>query len=287
MANKITGAYAGRRRQSAMRTHWARRVAQFHLGVMCIERATLVTFFAGALQSLGLCDSAAENLVVNGSFESQAVVGVTTLQPGATNLTGWTIGGTRSIYLVKNTNSLDGAQFVDLNGINGSVTLSQAFPTEVGNTYDLWFSVGRYQDLGSVFTVEAAILDSGSIILTNREVVVPQSLGWDSPTRIRFIATTPTTTLRFANTNGKSNVDLMLDAVSVRQVTPYLSIATSPLRLCWQTESNYVYQIQRMSPTDVAVWDDFGGPVSGLGDTNCAVLPDNDSLGLFRVLVLP
>ena len=170
----------------------------------------LVITLAGAVLCFGWNPSVAQNLLINGSFESPTTN--TTIHVGDTNLAGWSIGGTRSIYLVRVplpqlTNAVDGSQFVDLNGKDGSVTLSQTFATEVGGVYDVEFSVGQYQAPQLVFKIQAAIIDAGNTALTNREVIAPQSLGWRAPTELRFTATTPTSTLRFTDTNGTVNVD--------------------------------------------------------------------------------
>lgn len=257
------------------------------------HRKILVPILAAALLCFGGNQSVAQNLLVNGSFETPATNTTTTiLHVGDTNLAGWSIGGTRSIYLVsvplaQLTSSVDGNQFVDLNGANGTVTLSQTFATEVGGVYDVEFSVGQYQAPQLIFKIQAAVIDAGNTVLTNREVVAPQSLGWHAPTEMRFTATTSTSTLRFTDTNGTSNVDLMLDAVSVRRVSPRLTIEASPARLCWQTDTNYLYQIQQTSQLSTNSWTDWGGPITGTGAMNCTELPASAPFGCFRVLVLP
>jgi len=258
------------------------------------HRTILVAILAAALVCFGWNQSLAQNLIVNGSFETSVIASdtITTIHVGDTNLTGWSIGGTRTIYLVRVplsrlTNAVDGDQFVDLNGGNESVTLSQSFSTEVGEVYEVEFSVGQYQAPQIMFKLQADILDDANVVLTNREVEAPQTLGWSAPTRVRFSATTSTSTLRFTDTNGTSNVDLMLDAVSVRRVTPHLTIAASPIRLCWQTDTNYLYQIQVASQLTSNAWNNLGEPIPGSGDINCTELPASTSSGFFRVLVLP
>jgi hypothetical protein len=261
------------------------------LGAMHSHRSAGITILAAALLCFGWNPSVAQNLLVNGSFETPLASGTTTIHVGDTNLAGWFIGGTRSIYLVKVplpqlTNAVDGDQFVDLNGANGGVTLSQTFPTEVGAVYDAEFSVGQYQAPQLMFKIQATIIDADNTVLTNREVVAPQSLGWSAPTELRFTATTPTSTLRFTDTNGTVNVDLMLDAVSVRRVTPRLTIEALPVRLCWQTDTKYLYQIQHMSQLSTNSWLNWGGLIPGTGNTICVELPTTAPYSFFRVLVL-
>lgn len=259
----------------------------------CNPRKILLPILTAALLCFGWNPAGAQNLLINGSFETPAATSTpATLNAGATNLVGWSIGGTRSLYLVKTplsqlANAVEGNQFVDLNGANGSVTLSQTFATDVGAAYDVKFSVGQYQAPQLTFKIQAAVIAAGNAVLTNREVVAPQSLGWNAPTALRFQATTPTTTLRFTDTNGTSNVDLMLDAVSVKRVTPHLTIELSPVRLCWQTDTNYLYQIQHQSQLGTNAWSDLGNPISGTGNINCTDLPASAPAGFFRVLVLP
>ncbi len=230
----------------------------------------------------------AQSLLTNGSFE--ALGPGTTLQPGNTNIFGWAIGGTGSLYLARapvpgwSFVAAHGQQWVDLNG--AGVTLSQSFPTAVGETYEARFTVGRFQGSFAMRLQAAILTDSGNIV-TNTEAVVPVIAGWNSPTLFRFVAVTPRTTIQFTDTTGTVNYDLTLDDVSVERVTPHLSIECSQVRICWESQTNRSYQLQYQSALTTNIWTDSGVPVPGTGATDCTEQPISEPRRFYRVVRLP
>ncbi len=68
---------------------------------------------------------------------------------------------------------------------------------------------------------------------------------------------------------------------------PTLSIETSQVRLCWDSETNVLYQLQYRSELTTNIWTDLGAPVEGNGTkiytTDQVVTPRR----YYRVVALP
>jgi hypothetical protein len=231
-----------------------------------------------------------QNLLINGSFESSAPPqSELRLTPGATNLPGWTLGVTGSLYVVRGPvfgsfAAVDGLQYADLNG--RGLTLSQTFATVPGEIYECRFSLGRFQS-SIAFRVQTAILADGGTVLTNFETAAPLTVGWLSPTRFRFVATTARSTIQFTDSTGTVNYDLTLDDVFVERSTPRLSIETSHIRVCWESQINRTYQLQYRSALTTNVWIDLGSPIAGIGAADCTVQPVSDPQRFYRIVRLP
>jgi hypothetical protein len=180
-----------------------------------------ITFLCLALFAFA---AQAQNLLTNGSFELGD--GPNSLDAGDTNLFGWTISGDKSLYFVRPSPAFqsltppDGTNYVDLNGKEGSITLSQSFPTTPGQLYEVTFSAGYFQatNPGPPYFFTATVTSATGATLSTAVVTAPNARGWLSPTRFLFEATTTTSTLLFTDTSGTVNYDLTLDAVSVTPV---------------------------------------------------------------------
>ncbi|PYJ86071.1 MAG: hypothetical protein DME22_06675 [Verrucomicrobia bacterium] len=243
----------------------------------------LLTAFAPMIQ--------AQNVLTNGSFEiSVPPSRALSLRPGSTNLPGWSIGVTSSLDLVRapvpgwSFTAAQGQQWVDFNGMG--VTLSQSFPTVAGETYETRFTVGRFQS-SLPYRLQVTVLTDSGGVLTNLEAVIPLTTGWAEATAFRFVATTPTSTIRFTDTTGTGNYDLTLDDVSVERVTPRLSIECSHVRICWDSLTNHTYQLQYRSELTTNAWTDLGTPIAGIGATDCTVQPLVEPRRFYRIVRLP
>lgn len=258
-------------------------------------RPTTITtaMLLGALLICSAPVSRAQNLLTNGSFELPVLSlepFVPTLHPGTTNLPGWSVGGLGSLYLVLQTPTglpaLDGSQYIDFNGRPSGVTLSQSFPTTVGEMYEATFTLGRFQN-PSTERVVAEAMDSAGAILGAIEAVAPLDVGWGEAARFRFTATSPTSTLQFRTTDGTVNIDLRMDAVSVERVTPRLTIETSHVQICWESEAGRTYQLQYRSTLTTNAWIDLGPPIEGIGALDCTIQPVNDPRRFYRIVRSP
>jgi len=262
--------------------------------VMTTRLITSMAF--GLCLTLSAPASHAQNLLINGSFEWPALApsapSFPALYAGTTNLPGWSVGSTGSLYLVlpsRGLTPLEGRQYVDFNGRPHSVSLSQSFATTTGDVYEVTFTLGRYQ-APDTERVTAEITDGSGTVLAGLQAVAPFSVGWGTPSRFRFTATGPISTLQFRTTNGGVNVELCMDAVSVERMTPRLSIEileTSHARVCWESLPGWSYQLQYCSALTTNVWTDLGNPKAGLGAMDCAVQLVSGPQRFYRIVRLP
>ena len=234
----------------------------------------------------------AQNLLTNGSFEAVAYPtnSIISLSAGTTNLPGWVLKGTGSAYLVATPlaggffMALDGKQFFDFN--QPTLTLSQSFPTRPGESYEVSFFGGYFQGLANMRIIAQVLATNGTVVgaLTGS---VPATNQWAPPFRFRFTATTAASTLQFHGSNATVNVDLAMDAVSVQPVSPRLTIDVSEVRLCWQSQTNRMYQLQFTTNVASNTWTDLGAPIPGSGATDCSFQPVADPQRFYRVVLLP
>ena len=118
-----------------------------------MSNTTKSALIGATLLACAMPSAHAVNIIVNGSFESgNFIPNVNTsmqLNPGDTNLTGWTITGRDIIWIDSASNfnivAPDGVKSVDLTGYpNGApyATISQTVSTIIGAKYSLSFDYG-------------------------------------------------------------------------------------------------------------------------------------------------
>ncbi len=241
--------------------------------------------------TFGWPDSHAQNLLTNGSFEvpPHSTNSEVFLPAGSTDLTGWIITGTGSVTLVTTPlagwsfMALDGKQFLDFN--EPGVAVCQSFNTRPGGSYEVTFSVGYFQGDTDMAILAQAVSTNGTVLGSLLAGAPPPS-GWKPPSQFRFTATDPTTTLQFQGSNATINIDLALDDVSVLPVTPALAIGVSQVRLCWQSQTNRLYQLQYSSNLTSNSWTDLGAPILSTGN-DCSEQPVSEPRRFYRVILLP
>jgi hypothetical protein len=135
--------------------------------------------------------------------------------------------------------------------------------------------------------VFAQVISTNGAVLGSFTANVVTTTAWGAPSRFRFTATTPTSTLQLRGTNATPNVDLALDSVSVQSISPLLTIQVSQMRLCWQSQTNRSYQLQSCTNLASNTWTDLGAPIAGTGATDCSLQPVIDPQAFYRVLLLP
>jgi hypothetical protein len=236
----------------------------------------------GVLLSAQVLVSHAQNLITNGSFES-VIPAVQTLSVGSTNLSGWSVGGTGTVFTVTSL-ALDGGRSISFN--HNTVTLSQSFETTPGNDYDVAFTVGYYQGNKNM-AVTGQILSTNNTILGSLTANAPTNVGWGPQARFRFTATTRPSVLTFRGTNATPNVDLLMDDVSVEPIARLLSIQNPPLRLCWESKTNRFYQLQSRPAFDTNSWTNLDPSIAGSGAIICNTQSVNEPQQFFRVITLP
>ena len=173
---------------------------------------------------------------VNGSFTSPIVSGGMGLNPGDTELTGWTIGGPGGNMALYHGTAFglaayDGQQLVGFGGINTAPggSLAQTFTTVVGQNYVVTYYVGQ-SGTGNFSLTGTAFDALGNLLASNRCVSVSQT---SIERQLGFTAQTTNTTIVFMDTSVADiqGADVGLSAVSVAGgAAPSLPvITTSPV----------------------------------------------------------
>lgn len=138
--------------------------------------------------------------LTNGSFELGADPGsFTTLNPGSTNITGWTITG-QIDYIGSYWQASDGSRSIDLSG-NAAGGIAQVIGTNPGTTYYVTFDMAGNPDG----------LPTDKTLLVEAEGIGSQSFGFDTngwsktnmgwqTKQFSFVATGSATTLKFTST---------------------------------------------------------------------------------------
>ncbi len=75
--------------------------------------------------------------------------------------------------------------------------------------------------------------------------------------------------LRVFGSNGTAAFDDLSFSPPTTNIPPQLTIETSEVRVCWETVSNVVYQLEYQSALTTNQWVPYGAPVVGNGATNC------------------
>ena len=179
--------------------------------------------FAGAaaasLMLALMAASASAAPAVNGSFEVGSVPGLFTQLSAvdSSTITNWTVSSGTVDYIGTYWPAADGARSLDLNG-SGPGAVQQTFPTAVGATYRVTFSMSGNPAGGSgTKTLTAGIgaaPASFSYVIGTVNPPTLTDMKW--ATRIfTFVATAATTTLTFTSTVANSVYGPALDNVRV------------------------------------------------------------------------
>lgn len=161
---------------------------------------------AGAV-ALALASPCPAGLILNGSFEQGSLCNTGTFDtrtPGATQITGWAIGGASVDYIQGYWQAADGARSVDLSGTGvfagGSAagSVSQTFATTPGQQYRVLFDLAGNPD--DVQGVKTLLVSAGLTTQTytfDTTGKAKSDMGWVER-EFLFTATGASTTLTFA-----------------------------------------------------------------------------------------
>ncbi len=168
--------------------------------------------------SLTFTSSSAWAGLINGSFELGTDPGAyMTLNPGATDITGWTITGQLD-YIGTYWQASDGSRSLDLSGLSAG-SLQQDIDTVVGYTYIVNFDMAGNPDGDPTLkqlVVEAVGVDAQAFDfdITGH---TKSDMGWQTMTW-SFVANSTTTTLKFTSLVGDTGWGPALDNVSVTAI---------------------------------------------------------------------
>jgi len=167
--------------------------------------------FLVAAVSFATFGAQATELVTNGSFESitgsNPVADFRVVSAGATDIFGWTVGGT-SVDIINGAYGAISGNSIDMLGSPGPGSLSQTLTTTAGQKYvlsfDLSYNGGSYKDIGVSFAGNPTTYFTGGSPFNHYT--------------FEYTATSATTALAFFSTGGAEWGGAVLDNVSVTAV---------------------------------------------------------------------
>jgi Protein of unknown function (DUF642)/PEP-CTERM motif len=167
----------------------------------------------------------AQNLLVNGSFESGAFVnqGNQTMSPapGSTVITGWTILTDATAWINAGNpfglTASDGNRFLDLTNYSAGApfaAMSQTFATTAGATYTLTFDLGGSNAWGRPDALIASAAGTSAAFTTGPASATTPNNDWYHES-MTFTATGATTTLTLQGSAGFNYIGLDNVAVAL------------------------------------------------------------------------
>ena len=184
-------------------------------------------------------NGAGPNLVVNGSFETNALNGANStlfmLNGDSTSMPGWTVvapGVDENMQLSHNgqygvTFATDGQYGLDLTGDHGYPGISQVVNgTVAGQTYEVAFDYGTVFGIPLWNVVSVETFADGVLLGTT---TYSSATGSFSSQSYQFVATGPSTEIRFMASfaNGGSKLGITFDNVSLRAMPGDLNYANT------------------------------------------------------------
>jgi choice-of-anchor C domain-containing protein len=167
--------------------------------------AALATALSPAAQAV--------ELINNGGFEANPFQGAG-FMTFSSGLSGWSISG--SVDLIKDYWApASGSYSLDLNG-GGASTISQAFATQIGMTYNVSFSMAGNPDGGGNKSINASVTTPNTYTFDISNST-HANMGWVTKT-FSFVATSNSSTLSFVGDAANGPYGAALDNVSVSAV---------------------------------------------------------------------
>lgn len=184
----------------------------------------------------------AQNLVVNGSFESPAEsgnadIGRQQYLAPSTGITGWTVSGSGDVYVHKSPEigdavephfnfAQDGTYYLDLSGSGTHATIFQDISTVPATSYRLFFYIGA-----SAWTPPAATINvqlTGTTPLLNTTLTPPApstNINW-ALNSFCFVANSTNTRLSFVDISALDDNSSYVDNVAVVSLGPLGTVAS-------------------------------------------------------------
>jgi hypothetical protein len=258
---------------------------------------------------IGLClialeDGARAEVVANGGLEPLPGDTFKSVMPGA-SYAGWRSVGSGDIEFTTDQTAVPGGFFgpmaegsgcVDLNGIRYQGAVSQMLTNKPGVDYAVCFAMsGNPGVLGTprrgtkTMDVTWGGTNVGSFVFTHLPTDTQTNIRWEY--HKIYVTGTGLDEIRFTSTSGTYNdAGPVIDDISVSPLPDtYLAVRVSQVELCWNSLSNFTYQLQYRSMLTTNLWLPFGGPVLGIDGvicTNDTVVP-GELQKYYRVIRVP
>lgn len=251
---------------------------------------------------LVLANATPAAILSNGGLETLPGDPFKTVLPG-TSYAGWQAVGSGDVEFTTVQTAVPGGFFgpvaegsgcVDLNGIAYQGAISQILTNEPGGVYRVRFAMsGNPGILGlprrATKTMEVSWggTNVGSFAFTHLPTDTQLNMRWEYHEVL--VTGTGLDELRFTSTSGTYNdAGPVIDDISVLPYTQ-LSIRCSQVEICWNSLTNFTYQLQYRSSLTTNTWVSLGSPQQGNGGVTCT--NDTVSLGepqrFYRVVSSP
>ena len=241
------------------------------------HRAGLLRIFVVGMLTACVTNGRAQNLVVDGSFETPYVTNATKdmfttnmppWQTTATNFEIWTNGWENGAAGVGPCFSADGTQNLEIisSGVTNA-TVWQTMPTVAGERYFLRFYYSpRPKSASDLFAVS---INSNQIFSAVEDGDGLTNFNWQMITT-NFVAVSNMTTLAFSDASlDNGGAGTHIDGVLLEHV-PRLTIgagAGGGLAVSWLGVSNEIYQLQSRTDLVAGGWGNVGSAVVGTNST--------------------
>ncbi len=221
------------------------------------------------------CSVHAQNVLLNGSFESPSIPSNSVLDTDPVSWSGTNFVIINGDHSPSYPLPQDGQQYVQL---GHSSILSQAFSIGINGVYMLaWFDSTEFNGPDSQSPYSVSVIDGGGNPVVSEDFDANSiSLRSWSPHSLQVALVQGDYTIQFEGHVGQSGEGSHIDNVSLQIDNSDLiaKIQTSAVDVCWPGRTDQMYQVQfRNSLTDTN-WFDLGSPVQGTG-TNCVTDPIN------------
>lgn len=173
------------------------------------------------LVTLGLpAAAAADNLFVNGSFETPSV-GYQMLGGGSTAITGWVTALSGVEHHSAGASAADGTMVVDLaNYVYGNGAIEQRIATVAGQRYDVSFFAGNTKSSGRDGTgIVKVTIDGLQTLQFDTAVATTGAYAW-AERSFSFVAADTGTTIRFWNDQNSFTHFALIDGVGAVAAVP-------------------------------------------------------------------
>lgn len=175
---------------------------------------------AALLACIALPAAAADNLFVNGSFETPAL-GYQLLPGGSTAITGWTTALSGVEHYSAGSSAADGTMVVDLaNYVYSNGAIEQSIATTVGQAYVVSFFAGNTKSSGRDGTgIVKVTIDGTGTLQFDTAVATGAAYAW-AERSFTFTAADASTTIRFWNDQNSFTHFALIDGVGAVAAVP-------------------------------------------------------------------